>query len=479
VAVPDGPWRIAGVEHIHPVTVPEEARMNPHPIAPLAALPVRSPDPTVALAARVLDEVFGPAAERSFAVRFWDGSTQDPGRPPARFTLVLERPGALRRMLLPPTERRLGEAYLRGDFEIDGSVEAAMALASPLQERMRSRRRALTVFRLLRRLPRRDVEPGAAPGPRRARPPGRLHSLRRDATAVRYHYDASNEFYQLWLDRRMVYSCGYFETGDESLDDAQEAKLDLICRKLRLRPGQHFLDIGCGWGALVLHAAQRYGVHATGITLSEAQAALARERITAAGLGDRCRVEVRDYRQLPGTATFDRIASVGMVEHVGLPRMRQYFDNAYRLLEPGGLFLNHGIVRGEPPRSWLEIAIDRRIRPWKSFIAAYVFPDGEVVTPSEMLGPAEAAGFELRDAESLREHYARTLRHWVARLEARRDEAVAMVGERSYRIWRLYMGGAAYGFGTGRNGLVQLLLARPDAGGRVPLPATRADLYRT
>jgi cyclopropane-fatty-acyl-phospholipid synthase len=287
-----------------------------------------------------------------------------------------------------------------------------------------------------------------------------------------------NDFYALWLDRGMTYSCAYFEDPAGDLDTAQEAKLDLVCRKLRLRPGERLLDIGCGWGSLVLHTATHYGVDALGITLSEPQASLARARIAGAGLDDRCRVEVRDYRELARGATFDKVASIGMVEHVGRSRLGTYFAVAHRLLAPGGLFLNHGIVhrpesgRGgpvAPARQWLQR--DR------GFIDRHVFPDGELLPAGEVISRAEEAGFEVRDVEALREHYARTLRHWVRRLEARHDEAVALVGEGTYRTWRLYMAGSAEGFASGRLNVMQTLLARPDAAGHVNLPLTRADLY--
>jgi cyclopropane-fatty-acyl-phospholipid synthase len=457
--------------------------MTAHRLATSPPLPARSHDTATAAARDILVELFGPPADRDFDVRLWDGSVDEAGRPPARFMLVIRRPDSLRRMFLPPTDRRLGEAWIRNDFDVEGSLEAATALGEPVLRRIRSGGRAWRLFRLLRRLPTEaGPEPGLGPqqnaGAQLRRPRrGRLHSRDRDAAAVRYHYDVGNDFYALWLDRRMVYSCAYFPTGAEDLDAAQEAKLELVCRKLRLRPGERLLDIGCGWGALVLHAAERYGVEAVGITLSEPQAAFARDRIAAAGLADRCRIEVRDQRELPKEWRFDKIASIGMVEHVGLAVLPDYFARAFRLLHPGGLFLNHGIIRLGAPRTRLDWWIERRVRPLMSFTGAYVFPDGELVSPAEMLAPAEAAGFELRDLESLREHYARTLRHWSRGLEQHRDEAIALAGEAAYRIWRLHHAGAAHGFDRGRNGLVQMLLARRHEDGSVRLPPTRADLY--
>ena len=308
---------------------------------------------------------------------------------------------------------------------------------------------------------------------------GPEHSRRRDAAAVRYHYDVGNDFYSLWLDRRMVYSCAYFATGVEDLDAAQEAKLEHICRKLRLRPGERLLDVGCGWGGLVQYAAERYGIEATGITLSPAQAELARRRIAAAGLADRCQFEVRDYRDLPPGATFDKVVSVGMVEHVGRARLPTYFAKAHRLLRPGGLFLNHGIVVARPVRfPRLALRAERLRGGWDASIQRYVFPDGELLAPGEMVLHAEQAGFETRDVENLREHYALTLRHWVRRLEARHAEAASLVGERAYRVWCLYIAASAHGFATGKIGVVQTLLSKPDRRGASGLPLTRADLYR-
>jgi cyclopropane-fatty-acyl-phospholipid synthase len=328
----------------------------------------------------------------------------------------------------------------------------------------------------LRKLPAHDL-PEKAGQDTLGHPRGRLHSRRRAAAAVRSHYDVGNEFYALWLDARMVYSCAYFDTGEEDIHVAQEAKLDLICRKLRLEHGETLLDIGCGWGSLVLHAAERYGVRATGITLSERQATFARARIAEAGLADRCRIEVRDYRDLPREAVFDKVVSVGMFEHVGRARLPTYFSQAFRLTRPGGLFLNHGIVTlsSHPvPLRMLERPLARRT----SFIQRYVFPDGELVPPADVLRLAEAAGFETRDLESLREHYAHTLRRWVGRLEEHHDEAARIAGEMTYRIWRLYMSGSARAFARGRIGVIQTLFSRKDRVGRSRLPLTRRDVYQ-
>jgi cyclopropane-fatty-acyl-phospholipid synthase len=295
---------------------------------------------------------------------------------------------------------------------------------------------------------------------------------------VRFHYDVGNEFYALWLDRQMVYSCAYFERGDESLESAQTAKLDYVCRKLRLAPGERLLDIGCGWGALVIHAARHYGVRATGITLSEQQASLARERVAAAQLTSSVAIEIRDYRTLAGDESFDKISSVGMVEHVGIERLDEYFRVAYAALKPGGLFLNHGIVSVEDARSRGVLdPVWRRLWKRDQFIRRYVFPDGDLVPAAAVLAAAEGQGFEVRDVESLREHYLTTLRHWVRRLEAHEAEARAVADDVTYRVWRLYMSAAAHGFRIGRISVIQSLLAKHNAQGRVAVPRTRADLY--
>ncbi|HEU4698454.1 MAG TPA: cyclopropane-fatty-acyl-phospholipid synthase family protein [Gemmatimonadales bacterium] len=430
----------------------------------------------VSLARRIAEQLFGPAEARDFAIRYWDSGAADAlvAAAPA-VTLVLRHPAAFRRMLLPPSQLALTEAFVRGDVDVEGDLEAAAGLA----DRVRARLATPGVLRHL--LPLLIASPATPAGPhaprlapaRRGRD-GRLHSPRRDAAAIRAHYDVGNAFYALWLDRRMVYSCAYFPTGAEDIDAAQEAKLELICRKLRLRPGDRLLDIGCGWGGLVLYAAERYGVTATGVTLSPSQAEWARARAAEQGLAERVRIEVRDYRALEGDGVFDKLASIGMCEHVGHRELGTYFAHAHRLLRPGGLFLNTCIVdqRERARATW-------RDRLWHegTFIDRYVFPDGELPRLGPMLREAGRAGFETCDVESLREHYALTLRRWVRRLEAAREQAVAEVGEPTYRVWRLYMAGSAYGFARGAMGLAQALLAKPEADGRVGLPLTREDLY--
>ena len=438
-------------------------------------LPPKKDGDAIAAARAVLDDAFGPVASRRFSVRFWEGSVDEPFEEPL-FGMVLESPGSLRRMLLPPSELALSESYVFGDVDIEGDLEAAMDLGDTAASRIGSPRALVRLARHVLALPRDERRQWNHDTPTRLakKLTGQRHSTQRDRDAVRFHYNVGNAFYSLWLDSQMVYSCGYFAHRDDDLDSAQESKLDLICRKLRLMPGERLLDIGCGWGGLMMHAAKRYGVFALGITLSDAQAQLARERIAAAGLSDQCRVELRDYRQIASEAAFDKVASVGMIEHVGQKRLDEYFASAYAALRPGGLFLNHGIVSIQ--RSRPESARERlSSRIWQrgAFIDRYVFPDGELVPSASVVASAERSGFELRDVESLREHYVLTLRHWVRRLEARREEAIALVGEPTYRVWRLYMSASAYGFRTGRIGIIQSLLAKPYLDGPLDLPLTR------
>jgi cyclopropane-fatty-acyl-phospholipid synthase len=412
---------------------------------------------------RLLDKLFGSYLGSQVAVRLWDG-TQLPDAAPRAATIVLKHPGALRRIFLPGTELGLAEAYLYDDFDVEGDIESVFSLADSLNTTGSLLQRLRLGLELLR-LPAGDEHRQGRRG--RARLGGRQHSVQRDREAVRYHYDVSNDFYALWLDQHMVYSCAYFEDAGEDLDTAQERKLDYLCRKLRLRPGQRLLDLGCGWGGLVMHAAQHYGADATGITLSQPQADLANERIAAAGLSDRCRVWVRDYRELDPTDRYHALVSVGMFEHVGQALLPTYFERAHALLEPGGVFLNHGIAN---------TVADQPVSG-PNFSDTYVFPDGELVPISTTARVAEQAGFEVRDVESLREHYALTLRHWVRQLEANHEQALAYVDEPTYRVWRLFMSGSAHGFTVGRLNVYQTLLVKPDDDGKSGLPLTRAAWY--
>jgi len=413
----------------------------------------------------VLDALF-EGYRRDFAVRLWDGTVREPDDgEEARFTLVLNHEGALRTILSSPSKLQLSfaEAYLHGDLDIEGDLEAIFPLADWLLiDRRWGRGEQLQLLRQARALPSSNAS-RTGRGPARLR--GRRDSAQRLAQAVHYHYDLDPEFYGVFLDRRLVYTCAYFRSPDDDIDTAQEQKLDHICRKLRLQPGDRLFDIGCGWGALVMHAAEHYGVDALGVTLSEPQAALANERIRAAGLADRCRVEVRDFREVTGE--FDKVSSIGMFEHLTEAALPEYFAHIHKVLKPGGACLNHGI--GEPATV--------RARRGGSFTMAYIFPDCVLLPLSTTLREAEAAGFEVRDVESLREHYALTAAAWRSRLEAGRDRAVAATDEITYRVWRLGMAGFTYGQRTGRLNLWQALLVKPAADGSSGAPLTREDWY--
>ncbi len=436
-------------------------------------------DANIGIAQDILQTLFGPPEQRAWAVRFWDGSTELPERPP-RFTLVLRRPGALRRMLLPPSELALGEAYLRDDIDLEGSAEAATRLIDEIPYRLHSLGKLARLTRLLLQLPAHDLPVDEDEQPRpavtlRDRLPFRQHVT----VPVRSPNEMGQEFYGLWLDTRLIFSSGYFRRDDDDLDTAQKAKLEHICRKLRLKPGERLLDIGCGWGGLVQYAAAHYGVQAFGITPSASQAALALSRITTAGLFERCQIEVGDYRDLTASAPFDKVVSMGVFEHVGRAELPAHFAAAYRLTRPGGLFLNHSIAAPASEAlaghyGWLVQ------RLWKSgaFLQQYSFHDSALLPPHEVARQAELAGFEARDAESLREHYALTLRQWLRRLESRHKDAMQVAGEPTYRAWRLSLAALASGCASGTLALTQTLFSKPGPTGTAELPLTRADLYR-
>jgi len=395
----------------------------------------------------------------------WDGTEWPSETGAPKCTLILKHRDALKQMLLQEASGlALCEAFIDGKLEVEGDLEAAVPISDYLVNLNLPLPTKLRLGWRLRHLPKDD-----APKESRARGivlRGRPHSKDRDRQAIAHHYDVSNEFYALWLGHQMVYSCAYFEHGNEDLDTAQTRKLDYICRKLQLRPGDRLLDIGCGWGGLIMHAARHYGVDALGITVSGEQARLARERIEQSGLSDRCGVEIRDYRELEGAGSFDKMVSVGMFEHVGKKLLPCYFQAAWQMLRPGGIFLNHGIARREidPPS-------DRQ-----AFIIRYVFPDGELVPINVALQAAEEVGFEVRDVESLREHYAVTLRHWARHLQTHFDEARIIVGERMCRTWQLFLCGSAQAFQAGTLNIYQSLFVKPDQG-RSGFPLTRSAWY--
>jgi cyclopropane-fatty-acyl-phospholipid synthase len=414
---------------------------------------------------RFLDELFGTTPLRNVSFKFWDGTSWPDERPRAA-TFALKHPAALREMFESGTELGLAEAFLHDDFDIEGDIESAFELADALEHRPGDNWLAsLRSYFHLRHL---SARHGRVESERAFLESGRgKHSPPRDRRAVSHHYDVSNDFFALWLDRRMLYSCAYFERPGLTIDAAQEAKLQHICRKLRLHAGQHLLDIGCGWGGLAIFAAQHYGVRVTGITLSQRQLEFAATRVRASGLTDLVSIHLSDYRELAVVEPFDAIVSVGMSEHVGSAQLDGYFKTAARMLKPGGVFLNHAIGEGVRPRA--------RVGP--SFIEKYVFPDSDIPPIPRVVQAAEAAGLEVRDVENLREHYTLTLRQWVRRLEEQREQALCFVDEETYRIWRLYMAGSARGFSRGHLAVYQALLAKPDDAGNSHLPPTRRDWY--
>jgi cyclopropane-fatty-acyl-phospholipid synthase len=376
-------------------------------------------------------------------IELWDGRHFDLSNAPT-VTIGIPKPSALRYFIAPDLNK-LGEAFVEGYIHVKGPIH--------------------DIFKVGERLAQATVENTRA-GLHRVLP----HTRERDRAAIAYHYDVSNDFYALFLDRNMVYSCAYYHEEHDSLEKAQIQKLDHILRKLALKPGERLLDIGCGWGALMLRAAKQYGAIATGVTLSRNQFDYARERIRAAGLQGRCEVQLLDYRDIPGDGVFDKITSVGMFEHVGLKNLPAYFAKLNALLKDDGLVLNHGITTADVGSGWMGLGAGE-------FIDRYVFPDGELPHLSLVLKEMAAAGFEVTDAESLRRHYARTCDAWAGALAANRARAVQEAGEKRTRIWQIYLAGSAYGFDRGRINVYQLLACKAGLTRDYPLPLTRDYLY--
>lgn len=373
-------------------------------------------------------------------VRLWNGTEAELGTSP-NVVFALRRAAALRHLLNPSLDR-LGTAYVEGEIDVEGPLPNILGAATKLAAHH-------------------------ANGESRHRQRRIWHTRKIDVEAIAYHYDVSNEFYRLWLDRNMVYSCGYFRSPEDSLETAQIQKMDHILTKLHVRPGDRLLDIGCGWGALVMRAAEKYGAKALGITLSRNQYELACERIAAAGLEDRCQVRIEDYRDVKGR--FDRIASVGMFEHVGLKNLRPYFTKIRELLADDGVAMNHGITSTDAGSAE---------SPFRGgqFIERYVFPHGELPHISLALKEMSAAGLEVVDVENLRRHYALTLSHWAERFEAHGERLRQIAGEKRWRIWRVYLAGCAYGFAQHWIALHQVLAVKAGAG---VLPLTRDYMYQT
>lgn len=378
-------------------------------------------------------------------LQLWNGLAYDLGPAPA-VTVKLKEPAALK-ALFDADFSNLGEAYIREQIDVEGRISDALDAADAL---IRGSRPRLATWARLRRAV--------------------SHTRKQDAHAIEHHYDVSNEFYQLWLDRNMAYSCAYFHSDDDSLDQAQVNKFDHICRKLMLRPGERLLDIGCGWGGLILHAARHYGVRACGITLSRRQLELAQARIAREGLADRCTVQLLDYRDVPEDEKFDKIASVGMFEHVGLSNLPLYFGKIERLLADDGLVMNHGITTMDTQSRAVGMGAG-------AFIDRYIFPNGELPHLSLAIRSMSERNLEAIDVESLRFHYAKTLGIWASRLEAAREEACKLVGERRYRTWLVYLAGCAHAFARSWISLHQIVAVKSQRRGMAPVPWTRKHLY--
>lgn len=409
------------------------------------------------LAGATLARVGGGALGRlPIALAFWDGSVLPAGDGDAVGTLHVRRP-AIGHLLHEPNQLGLVRAFVAGDLRFDGDLEALLAARSRFRDLRLSIAGRLHAAAGLVALGRGDALRRPPVPAAEARPDGRRHSLRRDRAVVRHHYDVSNAFYRRLLGPTLVYSCACFADPGEGLDAAQERKLERICQKLRLRPGDRLLDIGCGWGSLLLHAARRHGARGLGVTLSAEQAQLARERIARAGLAERVEIRVADYREVHD-GPFDKVASVGMVEHVGDAQLDAYARTIARLVRPGGLVLNHGIAQ-----------LFSRPAGRKSLIQRYVFPDGELPPLARVVGALQGAGLEPRDVESLREHYALTLRRWLENLTADREAVVAEVGSERERVWRLYMTGSMLAFDDADITVFQVLAARRGATPGLPL----------
>lgn len=375
-------------------------------------------------------------------VRLWDGREIDLS-PNPEVTLSLRDPQVMQ-ALQNPTLDNLGSAYVEGLVDLEGNLATVMALADQITR--------------LNNWQQPDIN-------------RQSHDRETDAKAIAYHYNLSNDFYQLWLDPDMVYSCGYFRDDHWDLAKAQQDKLRHLCLKLRLKPGDYLLDVGCGWGGLSRYAAREFGVNVLGITLSESQLELARERVYAEGLEDRVKLELMDYRDLPQDGRFDKIVSVGMFEHVGHVNLPLYARTLYNAVRPGGLVMNHGITARN---------LDGRPVPrgGGDFIHRYVFPHGELPHVTTVSAQLADAGFEIADVESLRLHYARTLTMWSDNLEEKLAEAATMVSPQALRIWRIYLAGCAYAFQKGWIDIHQILCNKPTADGSTELPWSREDLYR-
>lgn len=430
---------------------------------------VAAVDRHVETSRRLLRDLLRWYGPRDFTVRFWDADEwlPDEGRP-SKFTWVLKHPGALRAAYVPPTAPAFGAAYLYDDFDVEGDMVEFVRMANYLHHTARSRLKWLDHIGLGWRVMKLPNTKQPRTGHQAAKVSGEMHSVERDRQAISYHYDFSNKCFEWMLgSRTMCYASGVFERDDEDLDTAQIRKLDMLCRKLRLKPGERLLDVGSGWGGLVMHAAQHFGVEAVGVTISKEQAACSRERIAAAGLADRCRIDLVDYRNIDPAEKFDKIVTVEVMEHFGGENFPTFFRKCRQLLKPRGAMLIQQIT--------LTKQEDTTAAP--DFSRTFVFPDGELTPVSTTLRAAEGEGFEVRDVESIREHYILTLAHWLRNTEEHHDDIVATTSEAGYRMFRIYFAAAKYGFLTNVYNLHQVLLANPDDAAQSGMPMSRTDWY--
>ena len=433
-----------------------------------------SSDRQLSAARRVLHHL-AEASDIAISVRLWDGTVVALGTQAAETGLVvaIRSAGVIGALVRWPTLDHFVRQYATGGIEIEGGDLIAFGQAirsAPKKPKLRHLKKsillpALVPF-LLAAADRGKVEHGYAGDSGAVSP-----AARKDKDYVQFHYDLGNDFYRLFLDSEMVYSCGYFTDEGNSLDQAQHDKLDMICRKLRLAPGERLLDVGCGWGGLICHAARHYGVEAHGVTLAQTQYDYAREKIARLGLQGRVHVELRDYRDVTGT--YDKIASIGMFEHVGLANMPAYFAKLNSLLRDRGILLNHGIARRAKPAG----AKARRRRPEKKLIAKYIFPGGELDNIGQTLQTIESSQFQVHDVEGWHPHYMLTTAHWCRRLTANREAAIRLVGPERYRMWVGYLAGVSFGFQDGTLQVFQVVASKHARRGLARLPLTRADLY--
>jgi cyclopropane-fatty-acyl-phospholipid synthase len=391
---------------------------------------------------------------RPFGLRFWDGSGVRATEPDAPM-FTFRSPRALAHVIRAPGELGLGRAYVEGLLEVD-DLDAALRIVDTFEPPSLGIRTQARLAGAVVRATGLVIPPRPPEAELRLR--GERHTLARDRRAVRYHYNAGNEFFALFLDRSMTYSCALFSRGATTLEEAQAAKLELVCTKLALQPGERVLDVGCGWGSFAIHAAKHHGAQVLGVTLSEPQAELGRERAEAEGVSDLVEIRVADYREVK-EKPFDAIASIGMVEHVGEERIDLYAARLASLLRPGGRLLNHGIAKLQ----------DFDAKDEGAFSERFVFPDG-VPLPLSRIGLAlERAGLVTRHVEGLPGDYAETLRYWIANYESKYERAVALAGAERARIWRLYLRAARLGFVTGWASIYQVLAHRPEPGVAPPL----------